>query len=87
MMPGDFDHPPASKRPSWQIKTALILFLALGLASVTALGLQYFNAFGVTVITLLYMLCVLWAAYFLRFGQALLTAVMAVLLINCCMAC
>ncbi|WP_272227341.1 DUF4118 domain-containing protein [Methylophilus methylotrophus] len=84
MMPGDFDHPPASKRPPWQIKTALILFLVLGLASVTALGLQYFNAFGVTVITLLYMLCVLWAAYFLRFGQALLTAMVAVLLINYC---
>lgn len=84
MMPGDFDHSLASKRPSWQIKTALILFLVLGLALVTLVGLQYFAALGVTVITLLYMLCVLWAAYFLRFGQTLLTAVVAVLLINYC---
>jgi two-component system, OmpR family, sensor histidine kinase KdpD len=84
MMPGDFDPPAASNRPSWQHKTALIFFVALGLASVTATGLQYFTALGVTVITLLYMLCVLWAAYCLRFAQALLTAVVAVLLINYC---
>jgi two-component system, OmpR family, sensor histidine kinase KdpD len=77
-MPGHFDHPPLSKPSHWQSYTVLIA----GLALVSGIGLFYFAALGVAVITLLYLLCVLWAAYFLRFSHALLTAVIAVLLIN-----
>jgi len=79
-MPGDFDHAQLTKRPPWQHYTVLMA----GLALVSGVGLYYFAALGVAVITLLYLLCVLWAAYFLRFGHALLTAVIAVLLINYC---
>jgi len=77
-MPGHFDHPLLSKPSHWQSYTVLIA----GLALVSGIGLFYFAALGVAVITLLYLLCVLWAAYFLRFSHALLTAVIAVLLIN-----
>lgn len=79
-MTGNFDHRALSTSPYWQVG----LVLVVGLALVTSLGLYYFAALGVTVITLLYMLCVLWAAYFLRFADALFTAVIAVLLINFC---
>lgn len=78
MMPGDFDHPLLTKRPPWQSYLVLMASLAL----VSGMGVHYFAALGVAVITLLYLLCVLWAAYFLRFSHALLTAVVAVLLIN-----
>lgn len=54
------------------------------LAGATWLGLAYFAGLGVTVITMLYLLGVLWAAYFLRFPVALLTAVAAFILINYC---
>ncbi|WP_292781373.1 DUF4118 domain-containing protein [Methylophilus sp. UBA6697] len=77
-MPGNFDHPVLSKPSHWQSYAALIA----GLALVSGIGLYYFSALGVAVITLLYLLCVLWAAYFLHFFHALLTAVIAVLLIN-----
>ncbi|WP_232411029.1 DUF4118 domain-containing protein [Methylophilus sp. 5] len=80
MMPGNVDYPALSKPLAWQPYSVLIA----GLALVTSLGLFYFTLLGVTVIALLYMLCVLWAAYFLRFSHALLTAVIAVLLINYC---
>lgn len=78
MMPGDFDHLLLTKRPPWQSYLALIASLAL----ISGMGVYYFAALGVAVITLLYLLCVLWAAYFLHFSHALLTAVVAVLLIN-----
>lgn len=84
MMPGNFDHSSVSKQSSWRHMAGLISVLALGLILITLAGLQFFPLLGVTVITLLYMLCVLWAAYFLRFSHALLTAVVAVLLINYC---
>lgn len=84
MMPGDFDDPSVSKQPSWQNTAGLMCVPGLGLALITFTGLQFFPQLGVTVLTLLYMLCVLWAAYFLRFSHALLTAVIAVLLINYC---
>jgi two-component system, OmpR family, sensor histidine kinase KdpD len=77
-MPGNFDHPVLSKPSHWQSYAALIAWLAL----VSGIGLYYFSALGVAVITLLYLLCVLWAAYFLHFFHALLTAVIAVMLIN-----
>jgi len=78
MMPGDFDHLLLMKRPPWQSYLALIASLAL----ISGMGVYYFAALGVAVITLLCLLCVLWAAYFLRFSHALLTVVVAVLLIN-----
>lgn len=78
MMPGDFDHPLLTKRLPWQGYLVLMASLAL----VSGMGVHYFAALGVAVITLLYLLCVLWAAYFLRFSHALLTAIVAVLLIN-----
>lgn len=84
MLPGDFDNPAISKQAAWRNMAGLIFVLALGLALITFAGLHFFPLLGVTVITLLYMLCVLWAAYFLRFSHALLTAVIAVLLINYC---
>lgn len=69
-----------SAKPAW-----LTLVLPwVGLAVITLAGLAFFSGLGVMVITLLYLLCVLWAAYFLHFSQALLTAVAAVLLINFC---
>jgi two-component system, OmpR family, sensor histidine kinase KdpD len=77
-MPGNFDHPVLSKPSHWQSYATLIV----GLALVSGIGLYYFSALGGAVITLLYLLCVLWAAYFLHFFHALLTAVIAVLLIN-----
>ncbi|HSI46036.1 MAG TPA: DUF4118 domain-containing protein [Methylophilus sp.] len=61
-----------------------ILILISWLASVTWLGLAYFAGLGVTAITMLYLLGVLWAAYFLRFSAALLMAVAAFILINYC---
>lgn len=84
MMPGDFDDPSVSKQSSWRNTAGLMFVPGLGLAVITFTGLQFFPLLGVTVLTLLYMLCVLWAAYFLRFSHALLTAVIAVLLINYC---
>lgn len=83
-MPGDFDYSSVSKSSSWPNSTGPFFVLGLGLALITFSGLQFFPLLGVTVITLLYMLCVLWAAYFLRFSHALLTAIIAVLLINYC---
>lgn len=79
-MPGRFDERPVSKWPTWQ----RIALLTWGLALVTAAGLQYFPTLGLTVLTLLYMLCVLGAAYFLQFAHALLMAWVAVLLLNYC---
>ncbi|HSH87316.1 MAG TPA: DUF4118 domain-containing protein [Methylophilus sp.] len=61
-----------------------LLILVSWLAGVTWLGLAYFSGLGVTVITMLYLLGVLWAAYLLRFSAALLTAITAFLLINYC---
>ncbi len=58
--------------------------LGVLLALVTVLGLAAFSLLGMTVITLLYMLCVLWAAYTLQFSQAMLAAVIAVMLLNFC---
>lgn len=71
--------------PLWQInKWQAGAVLALSLAFITWLGLIYFAMLGVAVITMLYMLSVLWAAYFLRFAYALSTAFIAFLLINYC---
>lgn len=60
------------------------LVLALSLILITGLGLLYFAELGVTVISMLYMLSVLWAAYFLRFAYAFSSALIAFLLINYC---
>lgn len=84
MMPGDFDDSSVSKQLSWRNTAGLMCVPGLGLAVITFTGLKFFPLLGVTVLTLLYMLCVLWAAYFLRFSHALLTAIIAVLLINYC---
>jgi two-component system, OmpR family, sensor histidine kinase KdpD len=62
----------------------VISVLVISLALVTWLGLHYFSAVGVTVISMLYLLSVLWAAYFMRLIHALGTAVAAFLLINFC---
>lgn len=71
--------------PVWQInKWQAGAALALLLISITWLGLAYFAVLGVTVITMLYMLGVLWAAYFLPFSYALSTAFIAFLLIDYC---
>lgn len=63
---------------------AAFIILSCWLAAVTWLGLAYFAGLGVTVISMLYLLGVLWAAYSLRFAAALLTAFTAFLLINYC---
>lgn len=69
-----------SHRPDWQYQC----LLWLGMALTTWVGVWHFASLGVTILTLLYMLWVLWAAYFLRFATAMLTALVAVLLINYC---
>lgn len=71
--------------PLWQVnKWQAGAILGLSLLFITWLGLAYFAVLGVAVITMLYMLSVLWAAYFLRFSLALSTAFIAFLLINYC---
>ncbi len=70
--------------PSLFSTLTAILILICWLTGVTWLGLAYFAGLGVTVITMLYLLGVLWAAFFLRFAAALLTAITAFVLINYC---
>lgn len=69
---------------TFSFSTLNLLLLISWLAVVTWLGLAYFAELGVTVITMFYLLGVLWAAYFLRISAALLTAITAFLLINYC---
>lgn len=80
MMPGDLVSFSLSKQPPWQMYLALVI----GMTLVTAVGLYPFSGLNLSIISLLYMLCVLGAAFFLRFYHALLTAVAAVLLMNYC---
>lgn len=60
----------------------LIILGLLGL--ITWLGQLYFAALGVTAVILLYLLCVLLAAYLTSFVYAMAIAILAFLLINYC---
>ncbi|MGP1718485.1 MAG: sensor histidine kinase [Methylophilus sp.] len=79
-MPDSHVDTPLRQVNKWQAGAALVL----SLIAITWLGLACFAVLGVTVITMLYMLSVLWAAYFLRFAYALSTALIAFLLIDYC---
>ncbi len=66
-------------------RTVLVMASLAGLLSmITWLGLSLFATLGLTAMTLLYLLCVLWAAYIAGFPLALGTAILAFLLINFC---
>ncbi len=58
------------------------LTLCLGLAATTWLGLITFKWLGLSLLTLVYMLWILWAAYFLPGLTAMFTVFLAVILIN-----
>lgn len=79
------DSPPltALRQRTWSRIWPFASCLGL-LAATTGCGVAYVQSLGLTVIALLYLLCVLWAAYFMRFALALLVAVSAFLLINFC---